>query len=152
MTYRIIPATEPHIREIARNIRKADADEIMAASGMDPLSGLLYSADNSYEAWVAGEPGHAPVCIFGIGDAAGIAAPWMLGTDGMLKYRKELIRDARVWIERWTNHYGFIGNIVDARNTTHVRWLRHMGFQMMQPKLGIGHDPDVPFIPFYRSS
>lgn len=136
---------------IAPHLRDADKNEITASSGSDHAKAILHSILSS-EAHTVCLPDGTPICIFGIGDdTQGNGIPWMIGTDEMIKHRKALIRDARKWIDRQLEEFPLLWNYADARNTVHLNWLRHMGFEISMVPEYIGVDPDVPFYLFTRS-
>ena len=137
---------------IAPHLRDADKNEITASSGPNHVTAILYSILSS-DAWTVCLPDGTPICIYGVGDdTVGGGIPWMVGTDEMVKHRKALIRDAREWIDgQLQYHFPLLHNYVDGRNTTHIKWLHHMGFIVTDVPEYIGVDPEVPFHSFYRS-
>jgi hypothetical protein len=151
MTYQVRAASISDGVKIAPLLREADKLEALAATGESVAEALVKSVIDSDEAYIAERPDGTPLAIYGMGTDGHQGIPWMVGTDLMLGYRKALIKDARKWIEDRLPRYTMLINIVDARNTEHVNWLRHMGFSMTEPTKGLGHDPEVPFITFYRT-
>jgi hypothetical protein len=136
---------------IAPHLRDADKNEITASSGPNHVTAILYSILSS-DAWTVCLPDGTPICIYGVGDdTVGGGIPWMIGTDEMIKHRKALIRDARKWIDTKHDEFPVLHNYVDGRNTSHIKWLHHMGFAVSDIPEYIGHDPEVPFHSFYRS-
>ena len=152
MTYIIRAASAKDAATIAPLLREADKRELDAMCGLSPLDALLYSIRTSKEAWIACRPDGHPLMICGVGEDQDVGIPWMLGTDELKRYGKSLVKDGRVFVNRWTDKYGMLTNYVDARNTVHIDWLTLMGFDVILADEYIGHDKSVPFLLFYRSN
>jgi len=154
MSYYIRVARYDDAAVIAPLLREADKREIAANSGLAPEVALKESYATSSEIRLACHSDGTPIAIFGIGpnplqETMGI--PWMVGTDELAKHSLPLVRDARKWVERQLSTYPILSNFVDSRNTTHLRWLRHIGFHIDETPKYIGVDPTVPFYQFIRS-
>lgn len=123
-------ATERDLLELAPNLRAADHREILASFGESPEEALLYSLRMS------------PICKVGV-DEEGVAGvfgcgphpenklvgvPWLMGTDRMARNVKWFMRTAKIWKALFHLNYPHLWNLVDSRNTVHVRWITHMGF------------------------
>ena len=153
MTYTIRAARIRDAEKFAQLLREADKREIIARTDMDIETALGRSIFESDEAFVASRPDGTLLALYGVGgcgELPRLGIPWMVGTDAMLSYRKALIRDARKWIEKKLDTYTILSNHVDSRNTVHINWLKHMGFNVFE-----GHPVhfnSVPFYPFYRSN
>lgn len=148
----------PLIREASRRdcfamaplMRGADRDEC-AAHGVLPLDALLTGVDTATAAYTLEHDGR-PFAIYGVGPLSrpGWGAPWMLGTDA--------IKDNWVWFLRQTPEmvrsvhaaYPHLYNLVDARNTVHIRWLKWAGFDFGVVTIPAG-PRSLPFYQFQRS-
>jgi hypothetical protein len=119
---KIAPATVADATELAPILRAEDVEEIRAASGEQPLAALLDSVALSEESYsVRDEQGI--VALFGVG----YGAVWLLGSDRMFKYPKALIQLSREWLDRWHDQHGKLYAFVDSRNTSHIKFLDHLG-------------------------
>ena len=57
----------PDVAAVAKDIRPEDAAEIYAASGLDPMSGLMTGYTHSDECWtIYTSKEHKPIALFGI--------------------------------------------------------------------------------------
>lgn len=131
----IIPARASHIRTIARRMRQADRDEVFASSGRSPASALAFSLRKSSVAWTALIDGR-PEVMFGVGDLnvlAGIGAPWLLGTDAVERHYVAFLRGSVDWRRQLLLRYSTLRNFVDDRNAVSIRWLRWLGFTLLDP-------------------
>lgn len=140
------PVTSSHIFYIARHMREADRAEVAAASGLPPEKVLAEGVRRSADSMVYTGPTGAPVFIVGVVEPGII---WLLATDGILKHKRALHKLAPLVLKQWHLRWPRMGNIVDARNTIHIRWLKAMGFQFGEPIIaGVAQ---IPFLPFHRT-
>jgi hypothetical protein len=116
-------------------MRQADRDEVFAASKKTPREALEYSLAKSTEAWTVLIDGR-PEIMFGVGDInilAGVGAPWLLGTDAVEEHAKVFLRGSITWRNQLLSRYSTLRNFVDARNTASLRWLKWLGFRVLDP-------------------
>ncbi|MHB0785575.1 phage protein Gp13 family protein [Bradyrhizobium sp. 5.13L] len=116
-------------------MRKADRDEIAAASGKSPAEALAFSLRKSSQAWTAIIDGR-PEVMFGVADLnilAGVGAPWLLGTDAIDRHFRQFLRRSVSWRDQLLRRYPVLRNFVDDRNVVSIRWLRWLGFRFTDP-------------------
>ena len=122
-------------------MRKADRDEVFAASGKSPVDALEYSLEKSSHAWTATVDGQ-PEAMFGVGDLnilAGVVAPWLLGTDAVNENVRDFLRMSRDFTAQLLSRFPVMRNFVDDRNTASIRWLIWLGASMSEPVDIRGH-------------
>lgn len=137
----IVKARACHIRSVAERMRKADREEVWAASRKTPLGALLYSYRKSSLAWTALVDGR-PEVMFGVGDLnilAGVGAPWLLGTDAVEKHYVTFLRQSVDFRAQLLARYSVLRNFVDSRNRVSIRWLQWLGFRLLDPVEMNGH-------------
>jgi hypothetical protein len=137
----VFEAKPEHIDPVARLMRKADIEEIRAASGKSPKEALEYSLDHSNEAKTIIFNG-APAAMFGVGWVNmlnGIAAPWLLGTDAIDANYRQFLRGSKWWVDQLMTRYDVLTNVIDDRNRTSKQWLRFLGFTFSEPFI-LGHE------------
>ena len=138
----IVQARASHLRRIAAVMRQADRDEVIAATGKDPLIALSASYRKSSICMVALVDGQ-PEVIFGAGDLSiltGLGAPWLLGSDVIERHRVEFLRASVHWRGQLLKRYSVLRNVVHCRNKVAIRWLRWLGFTFSEPFQHRGHD------------
>lgn len=128
-TYR--SATREDAAFLAPRLRDADLREIAASTGETPLDALESSFDASDLAFTLVAEGE-PVCMGGV--CPSYVAPylgigWMLGADTVSHNAEALQTFMPEFLESMHRLYPCIGNFVDARNTTSLRWLQHFDFR-----------------------
>lgn len=77
-----------------------------------------------------------PEVMFGVGDLnilAGVAAPWLLGTDAVETHYVAFLRRSVGFRDQLLQRYSVLTNFVDARNRASIRWLRWLGFTFSDP-------------------
>jgi hypothetical protein len=112
------------VHYVADHLRAEDKRELETATGRTAHEAVFASWATSDMTWVAhidGQPG----VIFGVG-AGGVI--WLVGTDAIGPAARPVLRMARPIVASLLNHYGRLHNRADIRNTTHLRWLRLLGF------------------------
>lgn len=127
--------TEEMIQHIADNMRKADRIEVMASDGHTPLEALQQSLKMSQSATVACVEG-VPCVIFGLvihNLIEGTGSPWMLGTEGSLKHRRQFLIETPLVIDEMLRTCIKLFNHVHVKNRESVRWLKWLGFTFDNP-------------------
>ncbi|WP_164754467.1 phage protein Gp13 family protein [Mesorhizobium sp. M7A.F.Ca.CA.004.02.1.1] len=91
--------------------------------------------------------------LFGVDPVKGpgghLGIVWMVTTDDIFKHRRDLLKLAPKWLDRLHKVRPLLGNHIDARNTTHIRWLRRMGFSFLRTHAEFGVEKR-PFHEFAR--
>ena len=136
---------------IGPRLREADRREIAAASGRELLHSLLFGvAHSEILCTIVGSTG-CPVGLFGIapvGPICGIV--WFLSTDDLVRspMRIQFIREAKAWLKKLHAYRPLLTNILDERNTVHIRLLKWLGFVFINRR--IWGPEDRPFLEFVR--
>ena len=143
----VVPATLDHAAYIASHMRKADLEEVAAASGRGPFAALRDSLKVASLSWT-GMVNDVPACMFGVGVIdilGGIGSPWLLGTDLVERNAVAFLRRSKGCVEQMTGLFPYLYNYVDARNTLSIKWLRWLGFEMARAPVPYG----IWGMPFY---
>ena len=144
--YQMVPASEEHALELARNIRKEDAAELWASAKETPTRAILKSVKRSEEC-LAGLVDGRVVCVFGVVPYSFLSNTgiiWMLATPELEVHARAFLRRNKTWIAGVRQKFPRLINVVDARNTVAVKWLKWLGFTVKEPM------PMGPFrLPFH---
>jgi hypothetical protein len=132
----LIRPTEPQDAAVLyRHLRPADLAECLAYGHADLEERLAANVRRSLLCWsgfidgeLAAILGVAPISMM-----AGIGSPWMLGTPVLDAHSRVLVRRTPEYIAKMLNAFPHLVNLVHARNTTSVRWLRRLGFTLHSP-------------------
>ena len=142
MSNYIHPATEEAAKEVASNLLPADLREVEEGHGVDPLEELLSAVHNTSCVWFE-VPNGKTAGMAGVGPEGEV---WMLCTPAIHEYPITFAREAKRFVESRTEP--LLWNIVDRRNTVHLKLLRFLGFKFLRE---IFHGPNqLSFIEFCR--
>jgi hypothetical protein len=142
------PATGDDIEVIVQDMRKEDVTEC-AAVGHTPRSALLHGLEQSDVAFTLLDPDGVPAGMIGIASGAlpkwGLI--WLLGTDRIPRNPIKLLRRCKPFLELMFQEYDVLYNLVHANNWLHIKWLRWLGFTIInQTREHNGHK----FHEFYK--
>ena len=142
MSNYIHPITLEAATEVASNLRPDDLREVQEGHGIDPtLLPFLMSHNPSYVYFTL--PNGKTAGMAGVGKEGDI---WMLCTPLKHQHPITFSREAKRYVDSRTEP--LLWNIVDSRNTAHIRLLRFLGFKFLRK---LKHGPNnVTFIEFCR--
>ena len=142
MSNYIHPLTLEAATEVASNLRPDDLREVQEGHGIDPtLLPFLMSHNPSYVYFTL--PNGKTAGMAGVGKEGDI---WMLCTPLIHQHPITFAREAKRYVDSRTEP--LLWNIVDSRNTAHIRLLRFLGFKFLRK---LKHGPNnVTFIEFCR--
>jgi hypothetical protein len=66
------------------------------------------------------------------GDNLSIGNVWLLGSPGIQDVRYSFLRQSRHWADVLHEDYEVLWNWADARNQVHIKWLKWLGFRVIQ--------------------
>ena len=136
------PITVEAALEVASNLRPDDRREIEEGWGLDPIIHLPEAARKGSGVWFE-VPNGKTAGLAGV-DAGGII--WMICTPAIHEYPITFAREAKRFVESRTEP--LLWNIVDKRNTVHLKLLKFLGFKFLRE---IKHGPNqLSFIEFCR--
>jgi hypothetical protein len=141
------PSTPDDCAELALSMRQADRTEIALGGSPGPfdslMRGLAYS--DSCESIIA--PNGAVVGMVGVVRLSPqLGSPWMLAADGLTDIKWQFLRECRERLQVLHAQYPHLFNQVWEGNTTHIRWLKWLGFTVADKPL------DRPnFLPFWKN-
>ena len=138
----IHPITTEAAIEVASNLRSDDLREVVQGHGLDPMIFLpLVGQEGSAVYFTV--PDGKTAGLAGVGDAGQI---WMLCTPEIERYPITFAREAKRYVD--SREEPLLWNIVDSRNTAHLRLLKFLGFKFLRK---LKHGPNnVTFIEFCR--
>lgn len=155
MTHNVRPATHEDVLWLAPKLRKADVQEIEAASGQTPLAALSWSLLASSECWAGEGRDGELIALFGAAPTQepDVGLVWLLGSESIsTKNAVRFLRESRLWLDRLHQSYPILYNFVDARNTVHIHWLRWLGctFIARHEHYGVGGLPFYEFVHVHK--
>jgi hypothetical protein len=149
MTTSARPTRPEDIDDLAPRLRKEDRDEVFAINGCSPRQALLDGFKLSDECWTIVH-NEVVIGMFGVAPLEeGVGAIWLLASDDLPKARWEFLKKTRPWITYFLTKYKTLTNMVDSRNSVHVKWIKWAGFQIIGEALNIGPEK-VTFLHFSK--
>ena len=138
----IHPLTKEVAFEVASNLLPEDRKEVEEGHGYDPTV-ILPSTYDMGDSVYFRVPNGELAGIAGVHDEGQI---WMLCTPAILKYPVTFAREAKRYVD--SRKEKLLWNIVDKRNTVHLKLLRFLGFKFLRE---LKHGPNqLTFIEFCR--
>ena len=145
---KVIPSSLDHVLIISQNMREDDLIELEALGHNDPYIALNKSFDLTKRPWTATLEGE-PIFMFGvvpISELTGLGSPWLLGTEGITKAKRQFIKECRIYMSMMLEEYPRLSNCVDCRNEVSIRWLKWLGFEFKEAvRIGVNGEWFYPF-------
>lgn len=135
----VIPCEES-VDHIIENMREIDRYEIEALGG-DVADSIRYGAEKSDPCAVM-TVNSQPACIFGVLGDEHTAVVWMVGTDLMDECKHQFVKRSRAIIKAMQDRFPLMSNLVSARNTKSIKWLKSVGFRVLKARnIGVNGEP-----------
>jgi len=136
------------LRYVADNMREVDKLEALYQTGQEPQQALQFTYMCSKVNMAIADDNDQPIGLCGVVHGGVI---WMVGTDKLFenkKYKIQLIRKGREWVESLLKSYDILYNFVYAENDSAIKWLRSLGFTFINyhEKYGIQGKPFYEFL------
>lgn len=142
-------ATLADATHVGNYLRVQDYIEAYLQShGKEPVAALQDTYRRSTVAFAAYLE-DCPIAVFGVtalGDRQ--ASPWMMATPEADRFPKDMVGFGRQFTQAWLQQWDYLFNFVNAANTKSIRWLKHLGYKVMDPQ-PVGH-LGAPFCLFYQ--
>lgn len=137
-------ATLEEAEQVMSNLRPIDEVEVVLMTGKTPAEALKdLDISSTFVGLIDGEP----AAIFGLSMMSpNIGVPWLVGTEELVTNAKSWLIYAKAWINWMNSEYESLTNIVHKKNTKAIRWLKRMGFDLLDNE--VEGFPD--FIQFVR--
>ena len=136
---------------VVNNLRVMDKIEVFYQTGKKPEDAVklcyLYTKENMAIA----DDNDNPIGLCGVVSDGCI---WMVATDELFtnkKYRIQLIRQGRKWVDNLLKNYKLLYNMVYAENDSAIKWLKALGFTFINYHEEYGTE-SKPFYEFLRIS
>ena len=142
--------TTDDIDFLAPNLRQADRNECLAATGCEPHNVMLEGLKQGEKTLTMVAPTGIPVGLLGVGKSIieDAGAIWLVATDDIEKYQMTFLRHSKRVLKELQQDYLALHNYVDARNSLHIKWLKWMGFKFINKfdRFGVEQRPFYEFV------
>lgn len=141
------PATEAHAAQLAAHIRPEDAAEMMASHGLEPIAGLQMAVRSTPEPKAVMD-GERVVALFGVlpvDSAERTASAWILTGRLAKRFPVAFMRTMTEELRKLAEVWAVLFNMVSAQNASALRWVRALGFEVLEPvPFGVSGQPFHP--------
>jgi hypothetical protein len=108
--------------------------EIEASTGESSHQALEAGLRNAQPCYALTDREDCPIALFGVtpdhdSGRANAGVIWLMGAELPRGCQMEFLRRCRGWLEHLQANYDVLWNRIDARNATHIRWLKWCGFK-----------------------
>ena len=134
---------------VVENMREMDRLETYYQTDMTPEDALSVTFLGSQINMTIASDDDEPIGLCGVFKDGCI---WCIATDELFdnkKYRIQLIRQGRKWVDKLLESYKILYNYVYAENTSAIKWLKALGFTFVNLHESYGQQKK-PFYEFLR--
>ena len=128
-------SVETDIDQMAHRLRQPDIDEVKAL-GKEPKEALQESYFGSKPKCYTGFFKGVPMAMFGVvpfSDNPKWGSIWLLGTDDVTDGAPiSFLKWTKLFFPHLIEPYDMVCNIVDKRNTVHIKWIKWLGFKFIR--------------------
>lgn len=129
------PSIEADVKDVAEKLRQPDIDEIKAL-GREPEEALRESYFGSEPRCYTTAFKGVPMAMFGVvpfTDHPKWGSIWLLGTDDVTDGAPiSFLKWTKLFFPTLIEPYDMVCNIVDKRNTVHIKWIKWLGFKFIR--------------------
>tara|TARA_B100001248_G_scaffold151196_1_gene113600 strand:- start:4827 stop:5234 length:408 start_codon:yes stop_codon:yes gene_type:complete len=123
-------------------MRQEDKEEIFAYSGTLPKEQMFYCFFSSKPCMtMIGRKGNIMGMYGVVPQSPKVGRIWMLGHESMTSDYKDVrdfLRHSPIELQKFHCNYPLLYNYVDARNETHIKWIKWMGFSIIKKHATFG--------------
>ena len=137
------------LNHVVKNLRVIDKIEVFYQTGQKPEDAIRLSYLYTKENMAIADDDDNPIGLCGVVSDGCI---WMVATDDLFvnkKYKIQLIRQGRQWVDSLLKNYKLLYNIVYAENDSAIKWLRCLGVTFIDYHAEYG-EHSKPFYEFMR--
>ena len=134
---------------VVENMRVMDKIEALYQTGLSPEDALSYTFLGSKTNMTIADDDGQPIGLCGVQKDGCI---WCVATDELFnnkKYRIQLVRKGRIWVDELMKSYTILYNVVYAENVVAMKWLESLGFKFIEYHKEYGKHKK-PFYQFMR--
>lgn len=136
---------------VVKHMRNMDKMEAYYQTGKQPEEALRLSYLYGQTNMAIADDNDNPIGLCGV---IADGCIWMVATDELFnnrKYKIQLIREGRKWVDCLLKSYDLLYNMVYAENHSAIKWLKSLGFTFVNYHEEYGKE-SKPFYEFLRIS
>lgn len=119
---------------ISENMRLADQEEFYKVTGeRDALASILLGLESDKSITYCILNNDIPMALVGCIEKSDFKIVWACGTDEITKHGKSFVVETRKLLKKHHSEFKPYLNYVDCENLNAVRYLKHVGFKILDP-------------------
>tara|TARA_R100000388_G_C7185034_1_gene130614 strand:- start:223 stop:675 length:453 start_codon:yes stop_codon:yes gene_type:complete len=137
------------LNHVIENMRVIDKIEVFYQTNLKPEEAIQFSYLATKDRMAIADDNNNPIGLCGVCPGGCI---WMVATDELFqnkKYKIQLIRQGKQWVDSLLKNYKLLYNMVYAENDSAIKWLRCLGFTFINYHAEYG-EHSKPFYEFMR--
>ncbi len=137
------------LNHVCKNMREIDKIEAYYQTGKEPEDALRLTYLYGQQVLTIAGDEDQPMGLCGV-IVNGVI--WMVSTEELFskrKYKIQLIRQGKEWVDNLLESYKILYNYVYAENTSAIKWLKALGFTFVKLHESYGYQKK-PFYEFLR--
>lgn len=135
---KVRPSSKRDALPLCRSLRHADLQELSVLSHseeqrLQSIQRGIKLSDPCYTIHLGGRPVGVFGAIPGIIRGNPVGVCWLLGSNDLvypLSNKSQFIRKSSQWLNVLHERYPTLWNLIDSRNTVHLRWVQWLGFEI----------------------
>jgi len=144
----LVDGLDEHVSHLVGRLRLKDQVELYRSTGGSPDDALIGSWNRANKRWAI-LLDEKPVALAGVvvsWSTPEVAVPWLLATDDAERIPRSFNRKSKEVLNEMFAIRSTLANYVDAENDVSIRWLKWLGFRLLDP---VPYGPfRAPFHPF----
>ena len=137
------------LNHVCKNMREIDKIEAYYQTGKEPEDALRLTYLYGQQVLTIAGDEDQPMGLCGVISDGCI---WCITTDELFsnrKYKIQLVREGKKWVDDLLKNYNLLYNMVYADNITAIKWLKSLGFTFINYHAEYGKQ-SKPFYEFLR--
>lgn len=119
---------------ISNNMRLADQEEFYKVTGdRDALDSIVQGMDSAHSVTYCLLKDDRPFALVGCIEKEDFKIVWACGTDEVFTHGKSFVLETKKLLEKHKSKRKPYLNYVDCENKNAVRYLKHVGFEILEP-------------------
>ena len=128
------------VKELSKNLRKEDLDEIKANSNTNPSHALYTGVRFSHLPLTVMNEDRVVMIMGVIPQGKNLGMIWLLSSPEIKNISIAFLRNCKGVLDLYHKSFPVLYNYIDARNTVHLNWLKWLGFNFIKEHEKFGYE------------
>tara|TARA_Y100001938_G_C8035168_1_gene402940 strand:+ start:421 stop:879 length:459 start_codon:yes stop_codon:yes gene_type:complete len=128
------------VKQLSKNLRKEDLDEIKANSNTNPYHALYTGVKFSHLPLTVMNDDRVVMIMGVIPQGKNLGMIWLLSSPEIKNISIAFLRNCKGVLDLYHKSFPVLYNYIDARNTVHLNWLKWLGFNFIKEHEKFGYE------------